>query len=526
MKISYKRLRLLGVIYAVLPIIVFYAGWLALAAALIFSAAAVSGCFFFSRSSDDGEYPSVHISGGKIIAVAAIALVWCFLAGQGGFIHQSADNIIRNAIFRDMIRLPWPVVYDGDQLLSYYIAQWIIPAAIGKAVLAFTGSEGAAFLAGRIALLIWSTIGIFIALLLVSVITAKNQKAKVLLPSLMLIFFSGLDILGLLISNGENGEHIEWWAEFAQFSSFTTCLFWVYNQFIVILIITLCLIHEKTPMNFAFLGILILPYGPFPFMGIVMICIIKAMVFLTGEYRKGKLSEGIKTTLSLQNIIMLLAVGIPFGLYYMSNAIISNDIYREGENLNTGFRFHAELSGYISDGNTEGIAMFLARYLLFIILEAGLYFIIIMLYHQRTHRRDMTFILSSATLLFIPLFQIGTAYDFSMRVSIPALIYICVELIRVVNEDISSDEALKDPRKFMNAKNAKPVLTTALLIFCIGAVTAFIEFNREITNTIFFGAENETSSSYIYSMNDYSSKENFVAVGYKNSLFYKYLLKK
>lgn len=513
----------MGLIYAVIPVLVFYVGWLTPIAALIFSAAAVLGCFFFIRSPEKCECAFADISGRKIILAALIALLWCFLAGQGGFIHQSSDNIIRNAIFRDMIRLPWPVVYDGDQLLSYYIAQWMLPAVFGKAVLTLTGSESTAFLIGRIALLIWSSIGIFIALMLISVMTAKNKRANVLLSCLMFIFFSGLDAVGLRLRGEVFANHIEWWAKFAQFSSFTTCLFWVYNQFIVTLIMTLCIINEKTPMNFAFLGILVLPYGPFPFIGIVMICMIKAAVFLIGRYGEGMLSAGIKTTFSLQNIIMLLAVGVPYGAYYMSNAIMSNDVYREGENLETGFRFHAELSGYISDGLRANAALFMARYLLFVFLEAGIYFMIIMVYHKKTKRRDMAFIISSATLLIIPLFQIGIEYDFAMRVSIPALICIGVEFIRLVNEDIPPKEILKAPRDLVNTK---PLLTAALLIFSMGTVTAFTEFQREIRYTLELGAEKSTDVGYMYSLNDYDQKENFVAVGYKGSSFYEYLMKK
>lgn len=523
MKISYKKLRLFAVIYAVLPIIVFYIGWLTPTAALIFSAVAVSGVFFFVKDSGDGEYSFVNTDVKQVITAAAIALIWCFLAGQGGFIHQSSDHIIRNAIFRDLIRLPWPVVYEGDQLLSYYIAHWMIPSAVGKAVLALSGSEGAGFLAGRVALFIWSSAGIFIALMLVSVMTAANKKANVLISSLLFIFFSGLDVIGSVIYNCIGSLHLEWWAEFSQFSSFTTCLFFVYNQFIVSLIMTLCILNEKEPVNFAFLGILILPYGPFPFLGIVMICMIKAIVFLTEKYRQNMLAGGIRRIFSLQNIIMILAVGLPYGAYYMSNAIISNDVYKDGEIINTGFRFHTELAEYISDGSTANIAAFLARYLLFIILEAGIHFVIILLYHKKTHHKDIVFIISSAALLVMPLFQIGIAYDFAMRVSLPVLIYMGIEFIRLIIAELPPKGSYKNLREVINAK---PLLAIAALVFLFGAVTPVFEFEREILKTFEDGPETEESFDYIYSLNDFDQKENFAAPNYKESLFYDHLIKK
>lgn len=523
MKISYKKLRLFAAVYALLPIIIFFIGWLEPIFALIFSAAAVTGFFFFLKSPDNEEYSYANISVKKVMIIAAISLIWCFLAGQGGFIHQSSDHIIRNAIFRDMIKLPWPVIYDNDTLLSYYIAHWMLPAAFGKIILAVTGSVSAAFIAGRIALLIWSSIGIFIALLLISVITSSNGKAAAVLSSLMFIFFSGLDIIGTLTSFEMDFSHLEWWAGFAQFSSFTTCLFWVYNQFVVSLIITLCIINEKNPINFAFLGILVLPYGPFPFIGIVIMCAVKAIIGLVKSFGKNGLSDEIKNIFTPQNIIMAVAVGIPYGLYYMSNSIMTNDVVRDGERIDAGFRFHTELSKYISDGSVSDTASFLVKYLMFILLEAGIYFIILFIYQKKRRCLNPVFIISSASLLFIPLFQVGVSYDFAMRVSIPPLIYIAVEFIRFINSEIESCSDCKNLRSIINAK---PLLTAAVMIFGIGVFNPITEFGREILKTEKFGLEKETDFEYLASLNDYDKTENFTASDYKQSLFYKYFLKK
>lgn len=524
MKLSYKALRAITVIYAILPIIIFYIGWLTPIAALIFSLLTISGLVFFLRSKNSGECSYAEISAKQLAAVAAIAVFWCFLAGQGGFVHQSTDHIIRNAIFRDMIKQPWPVIYDNDQLLSYYIAHWIVPAAVGKGVLTLSDSVGAGLLAGRIALLIWSSIGIFLSLLLISVITAQGNKCRAILSSLLLIFFSGADILGSLITDTCTLTHLEWWAEFAQFSSVTTCLFWVYNQFIVILPLTLCIINETSTENFAFLGLLMFPYGPFPFLGIVMICLLKAAVLLIGKYREKKLSEGIKETLSPQNLITAAAVGLPYALYYMSNPIVSNDVSSAGgAAVNTGFRLHDKLSGYILAGSASDTAGFLLKYLLFLLLEAGAYLLILFIYYKKHNCRKTVFMLSSATLLLIPLFQMGTAYDFSMRVSVPAVIYIAVEFIRMLNAEIPAKLHIKDLRSLVNEK---PLTAAAVLIFCLGAFTPICEFNREISKTISIGAEKETDDNYLDSLNDYEYTANFASPNYRYSLFYKYLRKK
>lgn len=523
MKLSYSMLRFITVIYAIFPIIIFYIGWFTPIAALIFSLLTIAALFSFMQNRDSGEYSHADISKKQLVVIAAIAVLWCFLAGQGGFVHQSSDNIIRNAIFRDMIKQPWPVIYNDDQLLSYYIAQWIVPSAIGKGILALTGSVSAGLLAGRVALLIWSSIGIFISLLLLTVISAHNNKCRVILSSLLLIFFSGLDIIGCLVTNICTLTHLEWWAYFAQFSSFTTCLFWVYNQFIVILPITLCIINETTTANFAFLGLLMFPYGPLPFVGIVMICLLKAVVILAEKYGIKRFPEWIRETFSPQNLIMLVAVGLPYALYYMSSPIMTNDVSKGGEKVDTSFRIHDWLSQYVATNDKANIADFFLNYLLFLFLEAGIYLIILFIYHKKCHCKKTAFILSSATLIFIPLFQLGTAFDFSMRASIPALIYIAVEFIRMMNAEMPSKLNFKELRSLVNAK---PVLVAAVLVFFMGSFTPLCEFNREIKKTITIGLEKETDPEYLDSLNDYKTKENFASPNYRESLFYKYFLKK
>lgn len=48
----------------------------------------------------------------------------------------------------------------------------------------------------------------------------------------------------------------------------TTCLFWVFNQTVVPWLMTLCVLNEKSVENYALLGLLALPFGPLPFVGL------------------------------------------------------------------------------------------------------------------------------------------------------------------------------------------------------------------------------------------------------------------
>ena len=463
MTVNYNKLRLCAVLYAVLPIIIFFFGWISIGWAVLFSFLLLMAVFFLIKkgSSADGEYADIKISLKNIIIIAVISIVWCFLAGQGDFMHQSSDHIIRDAIFRDLIKMPWPVIYNKEQLLSYYIAHWMPSALIGKFILAATGSSFAAYLAGNIALLIWSSLGIFITLMLISLITANGKKVYPVAAVLIFIFFSGLDIIGTLTSGGNVSDHLEWWYPHAQFSSITTCLFWVYNQSIVSLLMTLCIVNEKKPANFALLGMLIFPYGPFPFLGALIICITKAAFIFVESFKNSCLKETlIKHTLTLRNILSVAAIAPVYLAYYSANAIISNNAYYNNVKVNTGFRFHDNAAGNLID--------FFADIAVFLLFEAGCFVLLILIHDKIKKRKNIVFIVSSVVLVFIPVFQVGKANDFGMRVSIPFVVYIAVEFIRLILEEIPSE----DERKSFDAIiRKKPLFLIAVLFLVIGAIT-------------------------------------------------------
>ena len=519
MVINYNKIKALAVIYAIIPIIIFFIGWLNIISALIFTVLAAAAVYFCLKnmSEDDGEFKSINLSKKSIIAIGIIAVVWCFFAGQGGFVHQSSDHTIRNAILRDLISQPWPVTYDGGgSMMSYYIAHWMVPAVMGKLMLAITGSAFAAYLTGNIVLLLWSSIGCFIVLTLVAMITNTRKKSRIFIAIAMFIFFSGLDIVGTLmrknIGSINGSMHLEWWAGPFQFSSNMTCLYWVYNQTIVPWIILLCLMNERKMKNAALMGILVFPYGPFPFVGIVILCLLKAGVEIYKGIRNKTLPEVFKDILSPQNIIGLIAVAPVYMLYYTSNVMVSSVA---GD---TGFRVRADFIEAVTSGDFAKFKNYMFWYIAFVVLEAGLYVAVIL----KRIKKDPVFIGMSISLLFIPLFQIGMSADFAMRVSIPALVYICIMFIRVVMAEIPD---WGEYGSFNNCLRHKKFLAVALIVFIIGAVTPCTEIKREFLGTLttpysqmmdYF--TNESLQSY--------GKSNFVAADYQKSDFYKYFCKK
>ena len=109
------------------------------------------------RSADPAtdEWRGVRFSAGYAATIAALLLVLVFL-GMGGFVAQHWDYQWRNAVFFDLARRDWPVVYDpgSPTLLCYYIGFWL-PASVVSRITGY-------IMPGDIAQLLWGWWGMAI----------------------------------------------------------------------------------------------------------------------------------------------------------------------------------------------------------------------------------------------------------------------------------------------------------------------------------------------------------------------------
>lgn len=513
MIIEYRKIKAFAVLYAVLPIIIFFIGWLNIVSTVLFTALAIAAVYFFLKniSDDDGFSKSITLSKKQLILIAVIAFVWCVAAGQGSLVHQTEDHMWRNAVLRDMISHKWPVTYDGGaSILSYYITHWMLPAVIGKLVLFLSGSVYAANLAGQIALLLWSSAGIFIVFLLLSMITNVGSRPRVFMAIFLFVFFSGLDIIGILYNKNTGADHLEWWAGWFQYSSNMTCLYWVYNQTIVSWIMLMCIMNETKLKNFVLFALLVFPYGPFPFVGLAALCLFKVADSVVKAVREKRLPELIKDALSLQNIIIFAAIVPVYLLFYSSNAIVSGD--------GTGFRISENFVKAVSSGRFTEIWAYVRHYMWFFILEAGLYAAVIL----RRSKPSIELIGMIVALLVIPLFRIGTSADFAMRVSIPPLVYLCVRFIQLIMKELPN---WGEGESFNDCMKHRKLLIAALLIYFVGTFTPRMEVRRELFATITTPYSEIINYHSTESLQDLT-KDNFVAPNYKDSAFYKLMCKK
>ena len=196
-------------------------------------------------------------------------------------------------------------------------------------------------------------------------------------------------------------------------------------------------------------------------------------------------------------------------------AIISNNAYYNNVKVNTGFRFHDNAAGNLID--------FFADIAVFLLFEAGCFVLLILIHDKMKKRKNIVFIVSSVVLAFIPVFQVGKANDFGMRVSIPLLVLIAVEFIRLILEELPS----ADERKNLDTLiHKKPVFLISVLVLVIGAQTSMMEFFREISATLHYGIDLNAEYYTNESLGTWEEKNNFAAIQYEESDYYKIFSKK
>ena len=428
-----KILSVILYLYIFLPFLIFLAGWIkpciAFPALFLFAL----GLFYMTKTLPQ----KFQLPEAKIIIVAIIIIAfWTYLSGIGGFVFQNSDHLWRNATFEALVNNTWPVrkeIYENEQAITksliYYIGFWLPSSIIGK----IFGIK-----LGYIFQYFWAVLGLFLFFCLVNQLTNKNFILNVII----FIFFSGLDVVGVLIKNGtflltDTTQHIEWWSSF-QFSSMTTQLFWVFNQAIYAWVLTVLILlqdNNKTIIALWSTGLLCctLPFvGMIPYLLYVIIkniCINKR--------------DAIKDIFSYYNIIMGGIIGILSFLFLRGNS----------PNQNLGFAFCG-----------KSIKGFVFGYLLFLILEVFIYFPLI---YQITSNKKIL-ILTGIVLTLCPLITVGDGYDFCMRASIPALIVLYLFINNALQQ--------------INLKSRKYILLVVL--YLIGSITPIFEINRTCRETL------------------------------------------
>ena len=396
--VSGRLVHAASVFYLLLPAVLFAFGWLR-AIWLLPVLAVLALCGFTLVRSYWQEGGSVKLSVWYMLLCAAAVLVWLAFSGIGGFSYQNLDYYVRNPILNDLTHFSWPLRYDlsaqpdavqalcGSDPVGfvYYFVFWLPAAALGKV-----------FGAAQLWLFVWCFAGLMLVLLQLQLYL---QKQSLLIP-VVFMGFSGLDCIPFFVQEGfVKTGHMEWWAgHFFQYSSNTTLLYWVFNQAIPLWLIVGLLLNLGSRNGGAALCSLSFLYSPFATFGMIplALCAVK----------KNGLGRTLHTAANWLTPALMLGV---WGSFYLS---------KPGSLGANGWIFAL-----------EGISA-VKWYFPFVLLEVGVY---LLLLRRQLLCYDYLWI-CAVELVLIPLYKLTDANDFCMRTSIPALLILCISVIRYLLE--------------------------------------------------------------------------------------------
>lgn len=451
---------------------------------------------------------SIVLSVHALLLIVLTSLLWCIFGGQGGMWYQSGDWNSRNALFRDLITHKWPVCYAVDNgWLSYYIAHWLPAALVGKMASLIGLGQEVAWTAGNIALLIWTSTGTALVLFHIVVATRARGMAQTIVCVMLSVFFATPDLVGRILTGGYPRDfenmHIEWWAINMQFSSLTTCLFWVFNQAVIPWLCTLCFINERSFGGYLPIWACCLFAGPFPALGLAQMMLGYGVYILFKSQSKGKT---IRAVFSPPNVLAMPAIAVLI-LYFITNGASAAD-------ANAAWTKETLLLPplyFPSQPKT------VAKALVFVLVEV----LLIPLLLRACNMRGPLLPIATIVLLLCPWIRTSELADYCMRVSIPAIMSLCVLCALVLVR------ALAVPAKG-HAVVPVIVLTLALVV---GAATPVFEFSRGFVSVAqhgIAGSINDPFESFenkqLFDLENGWPRTNYVTQpSQENSLFFKYL---
>jgi len=432
-----KFLHRISILYLALPFIIFCMGWLRLSIAIPITAIILWVTWRLLKQNPSSQFPNLKqlITDHWSLNTFYILLLtgtWVFLSGIGGYTFQNWDHNWRNAVLHDLITYSWPVIYSSPDkgpitMLVYYVGYWLPAALAGKAF----GWQAANFV-----LFLWTWLGV----ILVTLHLGNFLKTSPIKSSLLLILFSGLDVIGTIFFAKEYPTllppitHLEIWSGTLQYSSFTTQLFWVFNQAVpawlcIVLILesssSLLDTQEQTPALQIFIWSLCFFFAPLASIGHLPYLLIE--IFKQFNF---------KSMFKNLRLDLLLASGLILIISYLFFS------------SNTAAQEHGLQAVALKD------------FLAFFLLEGGLLWLLL----APSKYRDSRWIVTGLLLIIIPFIQLGSGRDFVMRASIAPLFY----LMLMTGETIFQ----------MNI--SRRLLFTFYFLLILGSLTPLYEINRSV----------------------------------------------
>ena len=494
-----------AITYLYIPIVIFLIGWIKVWIAvpvILITAGAIAAWAFFGEKSNS---IAVSEDKAKMIPEAVCALItlalcvlWCMASGLGGFVAQTPDWYKHNILLSDLIKLDYPIVYsfaEGKGVLCYYIADYL-PAAVLARIL--PSGKGGPFDTAQLILLLWTALGIFLAVLVLYLVFGRGRGYN--LP----LIFLGVFLFGTFICplSGlfrvwfpeDVRDGVQWLSNAAwiQYSSNITLLSYVFPQLSSGLVASALFysFRDKPEIWGLILAPLVL-HSTFVFLGMA---VLMGTVFLV-DVVFSKTWRTFRKLFSPWNLASLPVLAVLL-IYILGNFLQSKP---------AGSAMGFEMIDY--RGHIWTLIVFELSWLLWIFLllypgrepsletgqeptlkagqglssEAG------QTARQREgdslHKTDRVLLISVSISLFLyPFFTMGYYNDLCMRASIPALLVLCIMVIRRLVEAFPVKPASNREEKAGNRETGDSwyavLLIICLLLTGLGSVKELTELYK------------------------------------------------
>ncbi|MCR4739680.1 MAG: hypothetical protein K5886_05380 [Lachnospiraceae bacterium] len=499
-------LTILSLVYLYLPMIIFLSGWTKAAVclmALLSIGYAFTGVYGYARRKDMERQ---LIKPDPFVTVFAMLLfLWVgYYAGWGRWVDQAPDWLKHNAVLCDLVYKSWPVYYhNGNErsMLVYYIAQYMVPAAVGKLFHSVRAAE--------IMMYIWNETGLFLAFIhMINLIKARHHVMQ-FITAVAAAFFSiplwiSEYVLRMVSDFNRVGEGFWFFWDvdiLVQYSSNFTLLRWVVPQVIPCWIILALFLESRDAIEFH--AMMVLPgllFGSLSFLGIIPIVIAGD----TETLCKGRdIKKALRKIFSIENLLVMLTLGVIFGLYFYGNVFSAKP---------------APMSFSLIPYGPKIIV-----YFVFVFVNIFVYAVIL----WKDNRRDTVFLTTVVLLMLLPLFKMGVNNDLVMRMSIPGLFILMILVLRFINSHLTATDISTDNSLFMRISR---------LIVIIFFITGMFYPFRELSDVIkesekgVNGHGNEWTTLEVYAnrylVENDDVKFNYYAYDAQSNLFCRYIARK
>lgn len=481
-----KKLYYYALLYLYLPILLFILGWTKIWIGIPVAAVSAVGIYYAIQKLNIAESRENFWKKGELVVFFLLFFAVCVFCGGGDLFPQDYDWSKHHAILRDLVNYRWPVVYDEDAMLTYYLGQYIVPAFVGKVL-------GQSMFVAVWAQTAWNAAGLLLAFCFICHFVKADTLAKRIGVFAIIFFWGGATSFGSKVYQ-KMGHEVTLmsfkWIDFGRvlvhFASNFDALRGAFQHVIVPWIC--CGIFMQNVRKIEVYVLLALPLffsSTFGFVYFAVILISCAVV----EFCREKDVSVFKRLFSKSNLLLLPVTAV-FVIYYIGNIFGEKPDMVGFEIINMAEHWHF--------------------YLVFIAVEFMGYAVFVFW----NNRRNVLYYIVVIELLLIPFLSMGMFNDLCSRGSIPARFILMVWCIQQLYQ-----------KGWKNVWNA-----LVMCVLILAAWNTYDEVKEVCRLTNVFGLQHEEMMwDHFGTLNGMAGNSevrgdeayNYYTLEYSDSLFYK-----